>query len=459
MNRQQDPGRQMQVYFIYGNQPLELKEMVSELTGGLLPKSDLQHAVFSFDVADFIAHEREKAKSQFQDFQNTCQTVSFFSAEIVVQLRNLQKIPTRKSPVDGIRNSLKEISLVKREIDGAEVWFDADSLVERTETRHHITGAQIVEEIVSCGGGVFFLGLESRWRERLVYRQTGKGSDAIELKLFLSDRIKEKLVFELPENVTPVQDAPVSGIVPVLKSYIEKPPSNVTLIFTADIRNTREINAEIYKALQKNAKELKGTVVQRAAKKQIKMDSESADLLIEISGTDFSALDKELDKLSLLFPPGTAVQPDSLMKSASHSKRFTIFRIGDFLVQKNLSKALESLEVILKDHPGESIAVFGLIASQFRRLLKISWLQEQGVAEKSIISQLKINPWVAKQAIKHTRRYSRLELENIVVHLAKTDLQIKFFAKDALTILENICFQICRGLFADKMYIERQWVP
>lgn len=460
----------MQIYFLYGNQQLEIREMVDDLVKGLVSEEDSQNAVFSFDAGDFFSNEREKGKNQFKDFQNTCQTVSFFTPEIVVLLNNIQKIPLKKSPTDAVQKALKEISLVKKEFEGVEVWYDSDSLADRTETRYQVTCAQVVEEIVSCGRSVFYLRLDPLWEKRLIYRSKGTGAEAIDIKTFLNERTKQKLVFDPPEGVSAASDTGASGIVSVLKSYIDTPPGKVTFVFTADIRNTREINAEIYRALQENAKEIKGTiaydnfrpvswVIQRAGKKQLMMDSESADLLVEIAGTDFAVLDMELDKLSLLFPPGTHVQPEELLKSASPSKRFTIFRIADFLVQKNLHKALESLEMILKDHPGESVGVFGLIASQFRRLLKIAWMLEQGLSEKTIINQLKINQWVAKQAVRHAGNFTRLELENIVVHLAKTDLQIKFFAKDALTIMENVCFQICQGVFAAKKHIDRQWLP
>jgi len=460
----------MQIYFLFGNQPLEIKEMVDELTAGLLPKADTENAVFSFDVVDFFTQERDKARNQFRDFQNTCQTVSFFSPEIVVQVNNLQKIPLKKSPADVVIKALKEISLVKNDVDGDSLWFDADSLVDRVETRHHITGFQIAEEIVHCGGKTFYLKLDPLWEKRLIHRQKGKGIEAVEFKSFLNERIKQNMIYELPEGGISGNESGTSDVLTILKSYIENPPGQVTFIFTANIRNTREINSEVYALLQQYGKEIKGTVayddfrplswvMKRAEKKQLAIVSDAADLLIEIAGTDFSILDMELEKLSLLYPPGTRITPDDLLQSVTHSKRFTIFRIADFLVQKDLHKTVESLEMILKDHPGESIGVFGLIASQFRRLLKIAWMAEKGVSEKNIISQLKINQWVAKQAIRHSRNFTRLELENIVVHLAKTDLQIKFFVKDALTIMENICFQICQGVFAEKRHIEQHWLP
>ncbi|MBT3226931.1 MAG: DNA polymerase III subunit delta [Deltaproteobacteria bacterium] len=460
----------MHSYFLFGNQPLEIKEMVDEITTGLIPKSDQEHAVFSFDVAEFFSREREKAKKQLSEFQNTCQTVSFFAPKIIVQVINLQKIPLKKSPTDAIIAGLKEINLVKTIVDEDSVWFDVDSSVDRMDTRHHVTGAQIVTEVIHCGGSTFYLKLEPSWANRLIYRQKGKNKETVLFKAFLDERLKGNLVFDPPEVELSDSHTGTSGVVALLKSYIENPPEQVTFIFTADIRQPREINAEIYPLLKKHTKEIKCTiaydnfrpvswVVARAKKKQLRLDVETADLLIEIAGTDFSVLNMELDKLALQFPPDTQVISEELLKSTSHSKRFTIFRIADFLVQKDLRKALESLEMILKDHPAESIAVFGLIASQFRRMLKISWMLEGGLSENAVISKLKINQWVAKQAVKHTRNFSLNELENIVVQLAKIDLQIKFFAKDALTIMGNICFQICQGVFADKKYIDSHWLP
>ena len=460
----------MQSYFLFGNQPLEIKEMVDELTTSLIPKSDQEYAVFSFDAADLFSREREKAKKQLSEFQNTCQTVSFFAPKIVVQVNNLQKIPLKKSPTDAIEAGLKEINLVKMVIDEESVWFDVDSSVDRVETRHHVTGTQVVEEVVHCGGSTFYLKIDPSWTNRLIYRQKGKAKETLLFKAFLNERLKGNLVFDLPDGEFSGSQAGTSMVVTLLKSYLVSPPEQVVFIYTANIRQPREINTEIYQLLKKHTKEIKCTVaydnfrpvawvVERAKKKQIRLNAETADLLIEIAGTDFSVLNMELDKLRLQFPSDKQVVPEDLLKGTSHSKRFSIFRIADFLVQKDLRKALESLEMILKDHPSESIAIFGLIASQFRRMLKIAWMLDSGLSESVVVSKLKINQWVAKQAVKHTRNFTLNELENIVVQLAKIDLQVKFFAKDALTIMGNICFQICQGVFADKRYIDSHWLP
>ncbi|MCP4754587.1 MAG: DNA polymerase III subunit delta [Proteobacteria bacterium] len=458
------------IYFIFGNQSLEIEETTKELIHKLLPEADRENSVFHYDVGDFVSAEQSKTKKLLGDFQSTCETVSFFSPKIVVHLQNLQKIATRKSPTESIKKSLQEINLVKIPIENDTVWFDGDTLSERLDTHHHITGEQIVQQIVHYGKKSFYLELDPAWRNRMIYRQKGKNQEVIEIGEYLESRLKAKISFAPLEEGMPSNDTNTGTLLPVLKAYLENPPEQVEFIYTAHIRNTRELNKEIYGLLNKHAKEIRTTVayddfrphswvIERARKRNLVLDQTTADLLIEIAGTEFSVLDMELRKLEILLPPDTQITPEYLLKSTSHSKRFNIFRVANFLVQRDLKNTLECLELILKDHPSDSVNVFGLIAAQFRRLLKISWMQETGIAEKTIVERLKINQWVAKQAIKHSRSFTVRELENIVVHLAKSDLQIKYYAKDALAILENICFLVCQGAFKQKKHIDRHWLP
>lgn len=455
--------------FIYGNQPLELNESIQNIIDSKMSKSDQENSVFKYDVKDFFSSEHGKNISLIQDFQSTCETIPFFSSSLIIQVDNLQQIPLKKSAVESFEKKLSEFNLIKSSVDDNEMWFDSDTLTEQVKTHHHITGKQIVQQVLFCGSKTYYLELVAEWKNRLVHHQVRKKIEATNITEYLEKRFKENLVFTKPdEGVMPTKNT--GGFVDLIKDYIQNPPAHVEFIFSANIKNTREINKEIYALLQQNAKELKKTiayddfrpvawVIERATQKGLNLDRLIADLLIEMAGTEFSVLDMELEKLSILFPPNSVIRAEDLLKNTSHSKRFNIFRITNYLVQKNLKSTLESLELILKYHPSDSVSVFGLIASHFRRLLKIAWMQEKGVVEKNIISNLKINQWVARQAIKHTRNFTLRELENIVVFLAKCDLQIKYNVKDALIILENICFQICQGGFINGKHLSRQWVP
>ena len=86
------------VHFIYGNQSLELEEVSAAVINDLLEGIDRENGLVTYDVEDLLSSEPGKEKKLISEFQNTCDTVSFFASKIIVHIKNLQKIPGKKSP-------------------------------------------------------------------------------------------------------------------------------------------------------------------------------------------------------------------------------------------------------------------------------------------------------------------------------------------------------------------------
>ncbi len=458
------------LYFIFGNQSFELKAEVKKIVNELLTSEEQEHSLFRYSANDFFGQDRKRAAQILSDFRSTCETISFFASKTVIVLQDVQAIPSQKSPIDTLETKLKEINLVKLSGELKDEWVDADSLTEQLETHHHITGNQIVREIECYPQKTFYLNLIPEFHNRLIYRKKGKGQDALEIAEFLKSKIKGKLLFNRPTSESPISQTDHAEPIAVIKHCVESVPSHVVLITTANIKNLKEVNKEIGELLQKNAISIKKTisydnfrpiswVIGQVKNKQLVINTPTADLLIEVAGTDFNILDMELDKLSILLPAGTEVTPKVLMKSITQSRRYTIFRAAEFLLKRDLRNALECVEQVVGENISDAIGLFSLIVSQFRRILRISWLMEAGFVEKTIVDKLKLNPWAARQSIKATGNFTIQELENIVVYLAKLDLQIKYAARDVLVILENICFQICQGALVSKKPLSRSWTP
>ena len=459
-----------QIHFIFGNQTFEIEAETKKIADTIVTKEEQSHSLFSFRTSDFFDQDRSKSSKVIGNFQSSCEIVSFFSSNTVIVLNDIQAIPSRKSPAAGIEKSLKGINLVKMAPDIDADWFDADSLTEQLETHHHITGRHIVREIECYANQTYFLDLVPEYRHRLVYRKKGKGQEAVEIAEFFKSKIKKRLLFERPVDDLPTPFASGSKAIDVIKRCIESPPRTVYLIVTANIKKMGEVNREVADLLQKKARVVQKTiandsfrplswVMTQAQGKNLMMNAPTADLLMEVAGTDLAVLNMELDKLSILLPAGSTITPELLIKNICHSKRFTIFRAAEFLLKKDLRRALECVEQIVGENVSSVVSLFSLIVSQFRRVLKMAWLLEAGFEERRIAGKMKLHPWVAKQSIGHLRNFTTQELENIVVHLAKLDLQVKYAAKDAPIILENACFQICQGSFASKDYLDRSWCP
>lgn len=457
------------IHFFYGNQHLEIEEAVKELVLELLPEDCRQEAFFSFDISDFVSRDQAQGNRLLSEFKSTCETVSFFSPVIVVYLKNLQKLPSAKSQKPALSKELAGISLVKIEDGETAIWVDLDTLPAPPQTRNKLSGEQIVVKTAKIGDKSFAVEVAENWKDRTIYQLQGEEYVPMPIGEFLSSKLKKQISVGIEGGEVSAQQKE-SGVHQLLYEYFENPPEGVRFIVSAEIRNTREIDSKLYSLIKKNGNEIKKTiayddfrpvswVMERSRKKGVALDKVVADLLIEICGSDFSNLDMELEKLSMLKCDSASVAPEDLMRSVSQSKSYTVFRINDFLIKKDLRNALECLKTLLHGQSIEHANLFAIISAHFRKVLKISWLSGQGLPEKSIIDQMKLNPWIGKQLIKNTENFTSKELENLVVHLAKRDLQVKYANKESATLLENICYQICRGEFRQVETIESHWLP
>ncbi len=458
------------IHFIYGNQPLEIEEEINKMVESLLPPENKNEAVFYFDSEDFFSKDQNQNRNLIGEFKNTCETVSFFSPVILVYLKNLQKLQVKKKQKDPLEKELQRVSLAKLDQSSDLTWFDADTLLESRDTRYRLTGKQVVKKIKHISGNRYSIVLEEPWIGRDVVQIKGNKHYPISIEDFLIRKLNKDLQFEKDNSSFDQHTDKTDAFVSLVCQYLKSPPPQVELVISAHIRNTRELNQEIYSLIKQNAKEIRKTVsyddfrpvswvVERARRKGIVMDQVLSDLLIEIAGSNYAILDMELEKLSMLNPPNQPVTPEMLLESVSQSKNFTRFRITDFLAKKDLKNALECLGLLLDRHSADYVNIFSIIAAQFRRLLKISWMLQLDIPQKKIVEKLGINQWIAKQLIKQIDNFTTRELENLVVFLSKSDVQLKYSSKDAMTLLENVCFLICQSEFKNRRLIKKHWLP
>ncbi|MGK0288660.1 MAG: DNA polymerase-3 subunit delta [bacterium] len=460
-----------QAYFIYGTQDLELREKREKIISSLVSKKEQQDSVFYFDVQSFYRQDSEEIQNLFDEFQNTCETVSFFSTKIIIDLQNLEKIKVGKSSSDTIEKQIQSIRIEEVISDENLIWYDAGTISVKEEAVNWISGKQIIQEVRLLGKKEYYLKIDPKWKKRNITLRKAHTEVQISIQEFLRGKIKATLHFE--ENATQESDALNTigeQFLKQLKSYLESPPDQVYFIMTANIRKPTELKGNLHAVLKKNAKEIKTSVtydnfnptswvIQRAKDKQLTITPNVARLFVEVAGNDLAILDMEIGKLSLLYGSGDALNEESLLQSISHSKTFSVFRIANFLAQRNLKNSLESLNLVLNENHADAISIFGLISNQFRRLLHVSWMEDSNLSQKEIIQQLRMNPWFAKETIIQARNFELEELENIVIHLAQSDLKTKYAGKDAIIILRNLCFQICQGDFEKVAGLQHHWIP
>lgn len=73
----------------------------------------------------------------------------------------------------------------------------------------------------------------------------------------------------------------------------------------------------------------------------------------------------------------------------------------------------------------EPIAMIGLLAFQFRSILQVKLLKQQGYNQYQMQKQLGLHPYVVKIAMNRERQFTIDKLERIIIQLAETDAAIK----------------------------------
>lgn len=243
----------------------------------------------------------------------------------------------------------------------------------------------------------------------------------------------------------------------VVLGYLSKPPEYCGFILTATGNKETEVSSPILKAIKARGKVQKFVaydddkpvpwIIERAKQKQLHVTQPVAQLLVELVGNDLSALNQELEKLSLLYAGQATVTEEHLLEHVQSTKHFSVFRITQALSQKDLVSALETLDQILLESSSEHIRLFVLVSQQFVKTLNIHYLWSQGLDNNAVIAKLKVHPFLGKRMLAQARTFTCVELENIVIELAELDLQFKFNAREARTLFQNLFQNVCIGHF------------
>lgn len=119
-----------------------------------------------------------------------------------------------------------------------------------------------------------------------------------------------------------------------------------------------------------------------------------------------------------------------------------IFKLIDFINTKNSKKAMKILNDMLND--GESIlGIFAMMHKQIKLLMQVKTLQNKGLNNNKIVSDLKIRQFMANKLIKQVKYYDINSLIKMGNYISESDYNIKNgLIKDNLAI-EILVAQFC----------------
>jgi DNA polymerase-3 subunit delta len=218
-----------------------------------------------------------------------------------------------------------------------------------------------------------------------------------------------------------------------LLRYLENPSPTSILVMTvfADKLDERK---KITKAAQKNGKvaaflplkeqELRDWILAKTRKLGVSITPDAVARLILVCGSNLTFLSNELEKMSLYAGAEGTIDEETVNLLGSRTLEQDIFVFVDEVVRQRTEKAVRLMGDLLKSKQSPIYLLF-MITRQIRMMLQVKIQSGRGLSVQQIAQQIGAHPYACKIAGEQAKRYSREQLEALIVKLGEIDYQIK----------------------------------
>lgn len=256
----------------------------------------------------------------------------------------------------------------------------------------------------------------------------GKDSDTINIA-------ESSMRFPMMANkqVIIVKEAQSLNKIELLSSYAEKPLES-TILVLAHKYKTVDARSKLVKAIKKNGvilttKKLYENQVPAWIDKYLKshdytITPQAAQLLTSFLGTDLSKVANELNKLVIAVKDSNRITPEHIEKNIGVSKDFNLIELQTALGNKDILRANKIIQYFGSNPTLNPIqkTIAGLYF-YYSKLFTYHFLKDK--SERSVASELRVNPYFVRDYISAAKKYSPTKLYEIMGILREYDLKSK----------------------------------
>jgi len=174
---------------------------------------------------------------------------------------------------------------------------------------------------------------------------------------------------------------------------------------------------------------------------RMKLDSETAGLLIDLTGNDLTRLYSEIDKLALFAQGAETITSEHIAGLIGHSRIFGAFEVIDAIIAGSSAGAVDRLRRMFADDKSSEYTVVGAFAFHLRRMFQAKVLLDKGAACKEIADSLRI--WSNRDRFfAQVRQMSVRQIGECLKRLGRTDYAIKTGRTTAPVAMEQLVLEL-----------------
>ncbi len=171
-----------------------------------------------------------------------------------------------------------------------------------------------------------------------------------------------------------------------------------------------------------DGREMPGWIMKQAQAEGGKFTREAALALADHTGSNTALAMQEITKLLTYVDVQRPVELDDVELLVASGGPVSVFALAEAMAGRNTRLASRLLRALLVDN--ESSHLFGLVVRQFRLLLQIREILDEGGDQNQVLREMKNLPF-AKQYIDQARRFTQAELDAIHHRLLELDEAMK----------------------------------
>lgn len=170
--------------------------------------------------------------------------------------------------------------------------------------------------------------------------------------------------------------------------------------------------------------EMANWILRMVKARKHEMDLKTAAQLAEYCEPGMDDVLNEIEKLCLYTGDRPQITIADIKKVCSKSVKSRVFDLTDAIGVRNCAKALSLLNdlVVLKEPMPK---VMYMIMKQFRQLMQIKLMKQEGANQAEITARLKLPPYFSGKIIQQSERFSMEKLERAISTGLELDLAIK----------------------------------
>jgi DNA polymerase-3 subunit delta len=236
-----------------------------------------------------------------------------------------------------------------------------------------------------------------------------------------------------------------------LMPYLQAPVDTACVVMTAEKLDGKKRFPKLAKQLgvYVDAQSLKIGAMRdffwnEARRRKLTLHDDAAAGLVDAIGTDLSAADDALERLSLYVGPGQPITREAVEACVSRVRVDTIWALVDAVGMRDRRAAMKAASSLLRDRE-PPLRILAMLARQIRIVARMRDALANGMSPQEATAAAGAPPFKARELSTAARRFGPGELSRAFRVLAEADLVQKGGKSPPAIALENAIMELTRA--------------